>query len=107
MKITKAEYDALPEMMKGLYKAEGDGYVATFKTAEEHEEEVSGLKTQNAALIGEKKDAKKKAEEAEQRAYERIANTADNVGNMAHSKVALMRAMTRRKIKSMTSTNTK
>ena len=65
MKITKAEYDALPEMMKGLYKAEGDGYVATFKTAEEHEQEVSGLKPQNAALIGEKKDAKKKAEEAE------------------------------------------
>ena len=49
----------------------------------------------------------KRAEEAEQRAYERIANTAENVGNMAHSKVALMRAMTRRKIKSMTSTNTK
>lgn len=65
MKITKAEYDALPEMMKGLYKADGEGYVATFKTAEEHEQEVSGLKQQNAALIGEKKDAKKKAEEAE------------------------------------------
>lgn len=65
MKITKAEYDALPEMMKGLYKADGESYVSTFKTAEEYEEEVSGLKTQNAALIGEKKDAKKKAEEAE------------------------------------------
>ena len=81
MKITKAEYDALPEMMKGLYKADGEGYVATFKTAEEHEEEVSGLKSQNATLIGEKKDAKKKAEEAEaerQRiADEKSANAGD------------------------------
>ena len=47
----------------------------------------------------------KRALEAEQRAQERLQQqrTGDDLGTMGHSKVALMRAMTRRKIKSMSS----
>ena len=47
----------------------------------------------------------KRALEAEQRAHERLQqqHTGDDLGTMGHSKVALMRAMTRQKIKSMSS----
>ena len=46
----------------------------------------------------------KRALEAEQRAQERLQQErGDQLGTMGHSKVALMRAMTRRKIKSMSS----
>ena len=47
----------------------------------------------------------KRALEAEQRAQERLQQqrTGDDLGTMGHSKVALMRAMTRQKIKSMSS----
>ena len=43
MKLTKAEYDALPASMKKLFKADGDDYVSTFQT----EDEVSALKNAN------------------------------------------------------------
>ena len=51
----------------------------------------------------------KRALEAEQRAQERLAQErgGDDLGTMGHSKVALMRAMTRRKIKSMSSIGSK
>lgn len=49
----------------------------------------------------------KRALEAEQRAAERMAQTSEDLTTMSHSKVALMRAMTRRRIKSMYTTNTK
>lgn len=46
----------------------------------------------------------KRALEAELRAQERLAQErGEDLGTMGHSKVALMRAMTRRKIKSMSS----
>lgn len=51
----------------------------------------------------------KRALEAEQRAQERLEQerTGDDLGTMGHSKVALMRAMTRRRIKSLSSQNMK
>ena len=50
----------------------------------------------------------KRALEAEQRAQERLRQErGDELGTMGHSKVALMRAMTRRKVKSMSSMGTK
>ena len=50
----------------------------------------------------------KRALEAEQRAQERLAQErGDDLGTMGHSKVALMRAMTRRRIKSMSSIGSK
>jgi len=51
----------------------------------------------------------KRALEAELRAQERLEQErkGDNLGTMGHSKVALMRAMTRRRIKSMSSGHTK
>ena len=51
----------------------------------------------------------KRALEAEERAKERISHPDEelNLTTMAHSKVALMRAMTRRRIKSMSTTDTK
>ncbi len=50
----------------------------------------------------------KRALEAEQRAQERLAQERGvDLGTMGHSKVALMRAMTRRRIKSLSSTQMK
>ncbi len=49
----------------------------------------------------------KRALEAEQRAKERMARPEEDLTTMSHSKVALMRAMTRRRIKSMSTTNMK
>lgn len=50
----------------------------------------------------------KRALEAEMRAQERLRQErGDVLGTMGHSKVALMRAMTRRKVKSMSSMGTK
>ncbi len=51
----------------------------------------------------------KRAREAELRAQERLEEDRrkDALGTMGHSKVALMRAMTRRRIKSMSSHDTK
>lgn len=49
----------------------------------------------------------KRALEAEQRAQERISHPGDDLTTMSHSKVALMRAMTRRRIKGMSSSDTK
>jgi F-type H+-transporting ATPase subunit epsilon len=49
----------------------------------------------------------KRALEAEQRAQERISQPGEDLTTMAHSKVALMRAMTRRRIKYMSSPDTK
>ena len=49
----------------------------------------------------------KRALEAEQRAKERMERPEDDLTTMSHSKVALMRAMTRRRIKSMSTTNMK
>ena len=46
----------------------------------------------------------KRALEAELRAQERLAQQrGEDLGSMGHSKVALMRAMTRRRVKSMSS----
>ncbi len=49
----------------------------------------------------------KRALEAEHRAAERISHPTGDSSTMAHSKVALMRAMTRKRIKSMSSSDTK
>lgn len=49
----------------------------------------------------------KRALEAEHRAEERLAHAGESGGTMAHSKVALMRAMTRRRIKGLSNTNMK
>lgn len=51
----------------------------------------------------------KRALEAELRAQERLAQErqGDDLGTMGHSKVALMRAMTRRRVKSLSSTDLK
>ncbi|WPH67437.1 hypothetical protein EE09_30 [Escherichia phage vB_EcoS-EE09] len=63
MKLTKAEYDALPEGMKALFVADGDGYKSTFMTAEEVQAEIKGLKDNNAKLVSEKKaEAERRAE---------------------------------------------
>lgn len=61
MKLTKAEYDALPESLKGMFKAEGEGYSPKFVS----EDDVAGLKSQNEKLLNEKREAKARAEEIE------------------------------------------
>lgn len=76
MKLTKEQYENLPEALKALYVADGDGYSPTFKTAEQVEEEVSGLKANNQKLVDEKRaEAEKRtaAEKAEREARDAAA----------------------------------
>lgn len=47
-KITKAEFEALPESLKAKFKAEGDDYIL-------QEEDVDGLKKSKAEILEEKK----------------------------------------------------
>ena len=77
MKISKAEYDALPEALKGMFKVDGDGYSPNIITQADLDEQVSGLKAKNSELLERVKsnqqatkdaeDARKAVEEAEAR----------------------------------------
>lgn len=82
MKLTKAEYDALPEGMKALFVADGDGYKATFMTVEEVQAEIKGLKDNNAKLVGEKKAEAERRAEAERLAKEKEEAAARKNGDL-------------------------
>src|SRR5688572_5969726 len=57
-KITKAEFEALPDSLKAKFKAEGDDYILV-------EEDVEGLKKSKAEILQEKKDLQAKLAELE------------------------------------------
>lgn len=57
IKITKAEYDALPDSLKTKFKADGEDF-------ELLEEDVEGLKKSKADILKEKKDLQDKLDEA-------------------------------------------
>lgn len=66
MKLTKAQWEELPDGLKALYKATGeDTYEPTFITAEDHEQSISGLKKKNEELIGKDKASREAAAAAE------------------------------------------
>lgn len=82
MKLTKEQYDALPESLKALYVADGDGFKPTFMTAEQFAEQTAGLKANMEKLLGEKKAGDEKraaAEKAEKEAREEAARKAGDV----------------------------
>jgi hypothetical protein len=58
-KITKAEFEALPESLKSEFKAEGEEYVLI-------QEDVDGLKKSKADILKEKKDLQDRLTVAEQ-----------------------------------------
>lgn len=62
-KLTKEEFDALPDSLKELYVDTGDG--KTFKLDSDHED-VQGLKNSVAAARREREDAEKKLREYQQ-----------------------------------------
>lgn len=66
--LTKEQYDALPDWMKAQFKLSDDGenYEPTFVT----EEEVAGLKRNNADLQEEKRLAQEKKDKADRAAAE-------------------------------------
>lgn len=79
MKLTKEQYDALPDGLKAMYVAKGDGFEPTFITQEQLNETVSGLKNNNTALLNENKEFKGKlsaAERAQQEALEQAQRAA-------------------------------
>lgn len=82
MKLTKAEYDALPEGVKALFVADGDGYKSTFMTAEEVQAEIKGLKENNAKLVSEKKAEAERRAEAERLAKEKEEAAARKNGDL-------------------------
>lgn len=83
MKLTKEQYDALPDFAKALYAADGDGYSPTFKTAEEVKTELAGLKANNDKLLGEKKAEKEARAAAEKAAKEAAEEAARKNGDVA------------------------
>lgn len=82
MKLTKEQYEALPDALKALYVADGDGYAPTFKTAEQVAEELAGLKTNNQKLLDEKKAEKEAREKAEKEAREKADDAARKSGDV-------------------------
>ena len=83
MKITKAEYEALPASLKALYKADGEDYVPTFKTSEEVDTLTAGLKTNNEKLLKEKREAAERGTAAEQAAAAAAEEAARKAGDVA------------------------
>lgn len=82
-KITKAEYDALSDMQKGLYKAgDNDSFTLSVEGMPEPED-VSGLKEQNAKLLAEKKDALAKQNAADAAAKKAAEDAARASGDVA------------------------
>jgi SMC interacting uncharacterized protein involved in chromosome segregation len=57
-KITKAEYEALPDSLKTKFTADGDGFALV-------EEDIEGLKKSKAEILQEKKDLQTKLAELE------------------------------------------
>jgi hypothetical protein len=68
-KITKAEYDALPESLKAEFVADGDGYAL-------QKEDVEGLKKSKADILAEKKKLSDELEELKKFKAEREADAA-------------------------------
>lgn len=88
MKISKADYEALPAALKGMFKAEGDGYVANVKSAEEVEQEVSGLRNKVDELMLEaktSKNAKREADAAAKAAAEEAARASGDIATIEKS----------------------
>lgn len=70
MKITKDEFEALPDALKARFTADGDGYTMS-------EEDVEGLKKSKAAILAEKKALADKLSELEKFKAEHEARTAE------------------------------
>lgn len=65
MKLTKEQYDALPDMLKALCVAEGEGYEMNIKSQKDVDDEIAGLKSNNEKLLNEKREAARLAKERE------------------------------------------
>lgn len=82
MKITKEQYDALPDFMKATFKADGDGYTNGEVSADEVETITAGLKANNQALLDEKRTETEKRTAAEKAAKEAADKAARDAGNI-------------------------
>lgn len=103
MKLTKAQYDALPDGLKALYKATGeDSYEPTFITAEDHENGIQGLKKKNEELIGKDKASREAAAEAE-----RLRLQAEEDANRKNGNVEALDASWKKKVEDMTAAHQK
>lgn len=71
IKITKAEFETLPQAVQGLFKADASGEF--YILAAESEDAISGLKAKNVELLGEKKKAEARLAELEKLHAERTA----------------------------------
>lgn len=78
MKLTKEQYDALPEGLKAQFKAVGDEFEQIPQG-----EDVQGLKDQNAKLLAEKREAKKLQDEAAAEAKRLVDENARKSGDVA------------------------
>lgn len=82
MKLTQAEYDALPEQLKGLYVLKGDHFEPTFFTPEQVAQSEKGLKDKNAELLGKLKLTKEQTEEAERQRQAELEEAHRKAGNL-------------------------
>ncbi|URC22421.1 hypothetical protein SUSUWATARI_00400 [Serratia phage vB_SmaM-Susuwatari] len=83
MKLTKDQYDALPDGLKAMYVADGDGFKPTFITQEQLNETVTGLKNNNTALLAENKGFKEKLSAAELTQQEALEKAQRAAGDFA------------------------
>lgn len=82
MKLTKEQYDALPEGLKALYVLKGDSYEPTFMTADEVAAHEKGLKDKNAELLGKLKTQKEQTDEAERQRLAELEEANRKAGNV-------------------------
>lgn len=78
--ITKEEFDALDESQQALYGESGEGYKLNIEGLPEPED-LSGLKAQVQRLMDEKKEASRRAKQAEHEQAERERQAAKEKGD--------------------------
>ncbi|QHJ80230.1 MAG: hypothetical protein [Bacteriophage sp.] len=101
MKLTKEQYDALPEGLKALYVLNGDSYEPTFMTADQVAASEKGLKDKNAELLGKIKTGKDAADEAERLRLAELDEANRKAGN-----VDALDASWKKKVEELTAAHT-
>jgi hypothetical protein len=80
-KLDQAAFEKLEEGQQALYKKSGEMYVLDVDGVDNNSDDLMALKAQNEKLLSEKKDAAKKAKEAEDAATKAAEEAARKAGD--------------------------
>ena len=81
MKITKEQYEALPDSLKAFFKPSGDGYEGNIHSDSDVEKQTSGLKSKNDELLGKLKASSEKVSELEAANHDLTVQATKGNGN--------------------------